>query len=63
MFTDLRVTYTPDVWNDALTIAVGFNNVLDEDPPILRTSTIGMSNVVHDLPGRVGYIRVSYQPN
>ncbi len=61
MFTDLRFSYRPNIANDALTIALGFNNVLDEDPPILSTSTNGMSNVVHDLPGRVTYLRVTYQ--
>ena len=55
MFTDLRVTYTPDIADDALTFSIGFNNLFDEDPPILATSTIGMSNVLHDLPGRIGY--------
>ena len=62
MFTDLRVTYTPDIADDALTFSIGFNNLFDEDPPVLATSTIGMSNVLHDLPGRVGYLRVIYQP-
>lgn len=62
MFTDLRVTYTPNIADDALTFSIGFNNLFDEDPPILATSTIGMSNVLHDLPGRVGYLRVIYQP-
>lgn len=61
MFTDLRLSYRPAFADDSLTLALGFNNVLDEDPPILTTSTIGMSNVLHDLPGRVGYFRVTYQ--
>jgi len=62
MFTDLRVSYRPDLWDDSLTIALGFNNVLDEDPPIcFPCGVIGMSQVVHDLPGRVGYLRVTYQ--
>ena len=62
LFTDLRVAYRPDILNDGLTIALGFNNVLDEDPPIcFPCGVIGMSQVVHDLPGRVGYLRVSYQ--
>ncbi len=61
--TDLRLSYRPDVWNDALTVSLGFNNVLDEDPPVcFPCGVIGMSIVVHDLPGRVGYLRVSYQP-
>jgi len=62
MFTDLRISYTPNFANDGLTIALGFNNVLDEDPPLcFPCGTIGLSNVSHDLPGRVGYLRVSYQ--
>lgn len=62
MFTDLRVSYNPSFGGDAVSISVGFRNLFDEDPPLLATSTIGMSNVLHDLPGRVGYVRFSYQP-
>lgn len=62
LFTDLRVSYTPDIADDALTIALGINNVLDEDPPIcFPCGVIGMSQVVHDLPGSVGYLSVTYQ--
>ncbi len=60
MFTDLRLSYT--FADDAVTIALGFNNVFDEDPPIcFPCGVIGMSTVVHDLPGRVGYLRVTYR--
>ena len=62
IFTDLRVAWTPDVANGALTFALGFNNVLDEDPPIcFPCGVIGMSTVVHDLPGRVGYLRATWR--
>lgn len=62
MFTDLRVAYRPRFADDALTIALGFNNVFDEDPPVcFPCGVIGMSTVSHDLPGRIGYLRVSYQ--
>ncbi len=62
LFTDLKVSYTPDILEDGLTISVGFNNVLDEDPPVcFPCGVIGMSTVSHDLPGRVGYFRVAYQ--
>ena len=38
------------------------NNVLDEDPPVcFPCGVIGLSTVAHDLPGRVGYLKVSYQ--
>ena len=61
--TDLRLSYRPEIMNDSLTFSLGFNNVLDEDPPVcFPCGVIGMSIVVHDLPGRVGYLRVSYQP-
>jgi len=62
MFTDLRLSWNPDLMDDALTISVGLNNLLDEDPPVCDAcGVIGMSPVSHDLPGRVGYVRVTYQ--
>lgn len=62
MFTDLRLSWNPDMMDDALTISVGLNNLLDEDPPVCDAcGVIGMSPVSHDLPGTVGYLRVTYQ--
>jgi iron complex outermembrane receptor protein len=61
MFTDLRVTYNPSYRDDALSITLGFNNVLDEDPPPCTTCGVGMSRVAHDIPGTVGYLRVTYR--
>ena len=61
-FTDLRFTYNPEVLGDALTLSLGFNNVFDEDPPVCDAcGVISMSPVSHDLPGRVGYLRVTYE--
>ncbi len=64
LYTDVRASYNPSFAGDALTVTVGVNNVLDEDPPLCLTSCgfIGMSKVAHDLPGRFGYLRVSYRP-
>ena len=62
MFTDLQVSYNPSIVNDSIFITIGFNNLFDEDPSLCDAcGVIGLSNVVHDLPGRVGYIRFSYQ--
>jgi len=62
MFTDLRLSWNPDIMDEALTLTLGFNNLLDEDPPVCDAcGVIGMSPVSHDLPGRVGYLRVTYQ--
>jgi len=62
MFTDLQVRYNPAFLDDALTVAVGFNNLFDEDPPVcFPCGVIGLSTVSHDLPGTVSYVRVTYQ--
>jgi len=64
MFTDLQVRYNPDIMDDAVTIALGFNNLFDEDPPACDDcGGPGVSIVVHDIPGTVAYLRVTYQPN
>ena len=63
VFTDLQVRYNPAVLDDALTVTVGFNNLFGEDPSTCDAcGVIGMSIVAHDIPGRVGYVRVTYQP-
>ena len=64
MFTDLQAQLSSlTILNDALTFSFGFNNVLDEDPPVcFPCGVIGLSTVSHDLPGRVGYLRVTYEP-
>ncbi len=62
LFTDLRLSYTPALLDDRWTVSLGFNNLFDEDPPLcFPCGVIGMSQVVHDLPGRVGYLRMSYR--
>ena len=61
-FTDIRFTYNPDILGDALTLSLGFNNVLDEDPSVCDAcGVISMSPVSHDLPGRVGYLRATFE--
>ena len=62
MFTDLRLSYTPEWQDESFTFTLGFNNLLDEDPPVCDAcGVIGMSPVSHDLPGTVGYIRATWQ--
>ncbi|MGH8223071.1 MAG: TonB-dependent receptor plug domain-containing protein [Woeseiaceae bacterium] len=62
VFTDLRLSYNPSFADDAVTITLGFNNILNEDPPVCNPcGVIGMSPISHDLPDTVGYLRVSYQ--
>ena len=62
LFSDLRVGYSPGGAADGWTVSVGFNNLFGEDPPVCFPCGVnGMSLVVHDLPGRVGYLRFTYR--
>jgi iron complex outermembrane receptor protein len=62
VFSDLQLTYNPPIADDGVTLTMGFNNVFDEDPPLcFPCGVIGLSTVSHDLPGRVGYVRFSYE--
>lgn len=59
VFTDVQGAYTLPYLGNAFTVVVGVNNVLDEDPSTCDScGVIGMSPVVHDLPGTVGYTRL-----
>lgn len=61
-FTDLQVRYTPGFSDERLSIIAGANNIFDEDPALCDScGVISMSPVVHDLPGTVGYIRLTYE--
>lgn len=62
-YTDVQVSYALPIGEDDLSITVGANNLFDNDPPTCRNScgVIGMSPVAHDLPGTLGYLRVSYR--
>ena len=62
LLADVRLGYTPGFLDDSWTATLGFNNVFDEDPPLcFPCGAIGMSSVAHDLPGRVGYMRIAYR--
>lgn len=62
MFSDLQINYNPNIADDAVMLTLGFNNIFDEDPPVcFPCGVIGMSIVSHDLPGRVGYVKFSYE--
>jgi hypothetical protein len=62
MFADMQVSYNPSIADESMVFSIGFNNVFDEDPPVcFPCGVIGLSNVSHDLPGRVGYLKFSYE--
>ena len=61
-FTDVQVRYDLGFGADNISITLGANNVFDVDPSVCDScGVINMSPVVHDLPGTVGYIRLSYE--
>jgi iron complex outermembrane receptor protein len=54
--------YNLGLGDDRLSITLGANNVFDVDPAVCDScGPVNMSPVVHDLPGTVGYIRLSYE--
>lgn len=62
LFTDMRLSYRPQIFGEGMTVTIGFNNLFDKKPPLcFPCGVIGMSQVVHDLPGRVGYVRMAYR--
>ncbi len=60
VFTDIRGQYRMPFGNDdSITLAAGINNVFDEAPSTcIACGVIGMSQVLHDIPGVVAYARV-----
>lgn len=60
LYADLRVRFDLPHNKNLLRITLGINNLFDEDPSLCDScGVINMSPVVHDLPGSVGYLRLS----
>ena len=60
-FVDLQLRYRPKVSNDSMSLVLGINNVLDEDPALCDAcGVIGMAPIVHDLPGTVVFLRLEW---
>jgi len=63
LYTDLRVTWTPSsVLDSRLSLAIGLNNVFDEDPPLCTSCGLNNFNAtLHDVPGVYGYFQATYR--
>jgi len=60
LYTDVRLRYEAPYRGSTIGVVLGINNLFDEDPPVCDScGVINMSPVVHDLPGTVGYVRLS----
>jgi len=61
-YIDFQARWTPAALDDRITLALGINNLTDEDPP--GCFTCGLNNydpTTYDPPGRFGYVRISYR--
>jgi iron complex outermembrane receptor protein len=65
-YTDLHASFsTVANHEEGWRFTLGINNVFEEDPSVCLNTcgSTNMSAVVHDLPGRFGYFRVSFLHN
>lgn len=61
-YTDLHLSYNVNTTGEGFRFTIGANNVFNSDPSVCLNTcgSTNMSAVVHDLPGTVGYFRVSW---
>ncbi len=61
-YLDMQARWTPERFSDRVTLAVGVNNLTDEDPP--GCFSCGLNNfdpTTYDPPGSLGYVRFAYR--
>ncbi|MFT5139216.1 MAG: iron complex outermembrane receptor protein [Lysobacterales bacterium] len=62
LFTDLHFSYNFSEDDEGFALTVGANNILDEDPAVCDScGSTNMSSVLHDIPGTVGYVKLTYR--
>lgn len=60
-YGDVQLQFRPTWWDDKLALTAGINNVFDKDPPACFSCSLNNYDpTTYDIPGRFGYIRVSY---
>jgi iron complex outermembrane receptor protein len=62
LYVDAQARFTPSWLSNGLGFAVGVNNLFDKDPP--GCISCGLNNfdpTTYDVPGRFGYVRLSYK--
>lgn len=61
-YLDLQGTWQPPVLDQRLTLTLGINNVLDEDPPPCFSCALnGFDATTYDVPGVFWYARATYR--
>jgi iron complex outermembrane receptor protein len=60
IYTDLQVSWTPPVFDRQLQVAIGINNLLDEDPPpCLSCDLNNYDGTLYPVPGRYFHARAA----
>ncbi len=60
VYTDLQLSWTPAVFDQQLQVAIGVNNVLDEDPPpCLSCDLNNYDGTLYPVPGRYFHARAA----
>jgi iron complex outermembrane recepter protein len=60
-YNDVQVTWRPELDNGGMSIRLGVNNVLDEDPPECYSCALnGFDATLYDVPGQFVYLRLDY---
>lgn len=60
LYTDLQLSWTPPIFDRQLQVAVGVNNVLDEDPPpCLSCDLNNYDGTLYPVPGRFFHARAA----
>jgi iron complex outermembrane recepter protein len=62
VYVDFQATWRPNFAEDKLSIALGVNNVLNQEPPACYSCALnGMDAGLYDVPGIFGYVRAGYR--
>ena len=61
-YGDVQLAYKPSAFQRRMELAVGVNNVFNQDPPAcLSCSTNNFDPTTYDVPGQFGYVRLTYK--
>ncbi|MFM5893717.1 MAG: TonB-dependent receptor domain-containing protein [Novosphingobium sp.] len=61
-YTDFQLQFTPGLFDHRMTLTLGMNNAFDVDPPACFSCSLNNYDPTsYDVPGRFGYVRVSYK--
>ena len=61
-YTDFQLQFTPNMFDGRVTLTLGMNNAFDVDPPACFSCSLNNYDpTTYDVPGRFGYVRLSYK--